>query len=341
MGTSGPSFGEAGHSTESSHALARPVRVCLRCLHHAPRMPPIMAPAPTGGPEMMPPTLREGVWEQLRQMATIQAAVFAAVEVVWATTHISLYPFGARAPRRGSAGHGYRIEHLSPLKRGMFVSGITELGTPILLLHGLADNHSIFTLLRRGLLRRGFSRVFAMNYSVRTTDVRTAAAQLAEEVEAIVEETGYERIHVVAHSLGGIIARYYVTRLGGDERVHTLATLGAPHRGTLLAHLVPTALTRQLRPNSPFMRELNQPAPGCRTRIIAFWSDTDEVIVPAVNASLDQEGVDVSNVRLRGVGHVSLPILPTVVHRIAASLTQIDSAGDPTASITNISPRPA
>ena len=48
----------------------------------------------------------------------------------------------ARAPRRGSAGHGYRIEHLSPLKRGMFVSGITELGTPILLLHGLADNHS-------------------------------------------------------------------------------------------------------------------------------------------------------------------------------------------------------
>lgn len=288
-------------------------------------------------PATVPRSLRVGVCQQLRQMATAQAAVFAAVEVVWATTHISLYPFGARRPRRGPVGHGYRIEHLSPLKRSMLVSGVTELGTPILLLHGLADNHSIFTLLRRGLLRRGFSQVFAMNYSVRTKDVRTAAAQLAEEIEAIVEETGYERIHVVAHSLGGVIARYYVTRLGGDERVHTLVSLGSPHAGTLLAHLVPSALTRQLRPGSPLMQELNEPAPDCRTRVLAFWSDTDEAVVPAINASLEQEGVQTTNVRLRGVGHLSLPILPSVVHRIATSLTQLDSAGSPTASVTHIS----
>lgn len=288
-----------------------------------------------------PRSLRAGVCQQLRQMATVQAAVFAAVEVVWASTHISLYPFGARRPRHGPVGHGYRIEHLNPVQRGMFVSGVTELGTPILLLHGLADNHSIFALLRRGLLRRGFSQVFAMNYSVRTKDVRTAAVQLAEEIEAIVEETGYERIHVVAHSLGGVVARYYVTRLGGDERVHTLATLGAPHTGTLMAHLVLTPLGRQLCPTSPLMQELNQPAPECRTRIIAFWSDTDEAVVPAINASLEQEGVEVTNVRLRGVGHLSLPILPSVVHRISRSLTQLDSDGDPTASVTHIAPHPA
>lgn len=288
-------------------------------------------------PAPAPRSLRAGVCDQVRQMLTLQAVVFAAVELVWASTHISLYPFGARRPRRGPVGHGYRMEHLTPIQRGMVVSsGVSEAGTPILLLHGLADNHSIFALLRRGLLRRGFSRVFAMNYSVRTKDVRTAAVQLAEEIEAIVEETGYERIHVVAHSLGGVIARYYVTRLGGDERVHTLATLGSPHTGTLLAHFAPTPIGRQLRPTSPLMQELNQPAEGCRTRIIAFWSDTDEAIVPAVNASLDQEGVEVTNVRLRGVGHLSLPILPSVVHRIATGLTQLDSDGDPTASVTHI-----
>lgn len=300
-----------------------------------------MIAAEGSDPALTPRSLRHGVCQQLRQMATTQAAVFAAVELVWATTHASLYPFGARKPRRGAVGHGYRIEHLSPLKRGMLVSGVAELGTPILLLHGLADNHSIFTLLRRGLLRRGFSRVFAMNYSVRTKDIRTAAAQLAEEVEAIVEETGHERIHVVAHSLGGVIARYYVTRLGGDERVHTLVTLGSPHTGTLLAHVLPSALTRQLRPGSALMQELNQPSPGCATRVIAFWSDTDEAVVPAVNAALKQEGVATTNIRLRGVGHLSLPILPSVVHRIATSLTQLDSEGTPTASITHLSARPA
>src|SRR5699024_4880931 len=88
-----------------------------------------------------PRSLRADVCRQLRSMATVQAAVFAAVEVVWASTHLSLYPFGARRPRRGPVGQGYRIEHLSPMQRGMFVSGVTELGTPILLLHGLADNH--------------------------------------------------------------------------------------------------------------------------------------------------------------------------------------------------------
>lgn len=307
----------------------------------ATQMPAVDSTATSSGTATIPATLRSGVREQLRQMATARAAAFAAVELVWAVTHISLYPFGARTPRRGTAGHGYRVEHLSPLKRGMLAAGVTELGTPILLLHGFADNHSIFALMRRGLMRRGFSRIFAMNYSMRTKDIRTAGAQLAEEVEAIVEETGYERIHIIAHSLGGMIARYYVTRLGGDERVHTLATLGSPHHGTLLCHLAPTALTRQLRPNSPLIRELNQPLPSCLTRIIAFWSDTDEAVIPAINAALEQEGVEVTNIRLRGVGHVTLPILPSVVHRIAASLTQIDSAGDPTASVTRISSCPA
>lgn len=297
--------------------------------------------APAGAPATVAPSLRAGVCDHVRSMASVQAAVFAAVEVVWATTHISLYPFGARAPRRGSPRHGYRVEHLNPVQRGMLVNAVTEVGTPILLLHGLADNHSIFTLMRRGLLRRGFSRVFAMNYSVRTRDVRTAAAQLAEEVEAIVEETGYERIHIVAHSLGGVVARYYVTRLGGDERVHTLATLGSPHTGTLAAYLLPTSLTRQLRPGSGLMQELNQPAPGCRTRVIAIWSDTDEAVVPAVNASLHQDGVATTNIRMHGVGHLSLPILPSVVHEIATRLTQIDSEGAPTASVTDITSRQA
>ncbi len=297
--------------------------------------------APADAPATVAPSLRAGVCDHVRSMASVQAAVFAAVEVVWATTHISLYPFGARAPRRGSPRHGYRVEHLNPVQRGMLVNAVTEVGTPILLLHGLADNHSIFTLMRRGLLRRGFSRVFAMNYSVRTRDVRTAAAQLAEEVEAIVEETGYERIHIVAHSLGGVVARYYVTRLGGDERVHTLATLGSPHTGTLAAYLLPTSLTRQLRPGSGLMQELNQPAPGCRTRVIAIWSDTDEAVVPAVNASLHQDGVATTNIRMHGVGHLSLPILPSVVHEIATRLTQIDSEGTPTASVTDITSRQA
>lgn len=282
--------------------------------------------------------LRAILADRARALANPHALVGQLVEAVWGVSHIALYPLGALAPKRGSAGHQYRIEHLSPIQRGRVVSGVAESGTPILLLHGMADNHSIFALLRRGLQRRGFTRVYSMNYSVRTTDVRTAAAQLAGEIEEICEESGYERMHVVAHSLGGLIARYYVTRLGGDERVHTIVTLGSPHRGTHLARLLPLPITRQLSPGSALLDELDRPAPGCRTRFICFWSDTDEAILPARNAELIHPDLQVTNIELTGVGHLSLPILPSVAHRISVSLTQLDSEGAPTASVTAITP---
>jgi len=139
----------------------------------------------------------------------------AAVELVWASTHVALYPLGLFGGPDDIEGHGYSVEGLPPIQRGLVIGDFEAAGTPILLVHGMIDNRSIFTLLRRGLRRRGFGRVVSINYSPMTADVRLAAAWLAEEVESLVAETGYERIHVIGHSLGGLIARYYVTRLGG------------------------------------------------------------------------------------------------------------------------------
>ena len=125
-----------------------------------------------------------------------------------------------------------QVQDLPPVQRGLVVSDVEAAGTPILLLHGIVDNRSIFTVLRRGLRRRGFGVVASFNYHSLFGDMRQVAARLADVVEQLCEETGYEQIHVVGHSMGGLIARYYVQRLGGDEHVHTLVTLGTPHGGT-------------------------------------------------------------------------------------------------------------
>jgi pimeloyl-ACP methyl ester carboxylesterase len=263
----------------------------------------------------------------LRRRVTLAAIVGAAVEAAWVTTHLATYPLGLVAGRGRDVGHGYRIEHLPPVQRGLVISDVEAAGTPILLVHGLIDNRSVFTLLRLGLTRRGFGRVFAMNYSTLTHDVRTAAARLGEEVEAIVAQTGYERIHIVGHSLGGLIARYYVTRLGGDARVHTLVTLGTPHHGTYAAYVVPSRLTTQLRPHSKLMEELDRPVRRCRTRFIVYWSDMDQMVLPQRNAALHHRDLTVRNVALHGVGHVSLPIVRGVVHGISAALAQLDHDG--------------
>lgn len=262
-----------------------------------------------------------------RALATPTGAAGAAVETAWLTTHLALYPWGLVGRQGRRAEQGYRVEHLPPVQRGLLISDVEAAGTPILLVHGMVDNRSIFTLLRLGLRRRGFGRVTTMNYSPFTGDVRVAAARLAEEVEALVAETGYERVHVVGHSLGGLIARYYVTRLGGDERVHTLVTLGTPHQGTYTAYAWHNGLTRQLRPGSALMRELDQPVPRCRTRFVVYWSDLDQMIFPQRNAVLDHPDLGVRNVGLHGVGHMSLPIIGSVVHGISSTLAHLDTDG--------------
>ncbi len=264
-----------------------------------------------------------------------------ATELAWITAHGALYPLHLSGERRRDKARDeldrFTLSDLPPLQRGLVMGDVVAAGTPIILVHGLVDNRSIFTLLRRALRRRGFGRVITLNYSPLTQDVRSVAHRLEALIERTCEETGYERVHVIGHSLGGLIARYYVQKLGGDARVHTLCTLGTPHGGTFTARLIPQRLVKQLRPGSDLLTELAQPAPGVRTRFVAFWSDLDQLIVPKQSARIEHPDLSARNVLLRGVGHMSLPIDGRVVREIATLLAHLDEDGATvTAGVTSI-----
>ncbi len=252
----------------------------------------------------------------------------AGTEVAWVAAHAALYPLGLRAERPGDRPGPRRVDDLSPQHRGLLVHDLSAVATPVLLVHGMVDNRSIFTLLRRSLRRCGFGDVRTLNYSPFTSDVRDAADTLGRAVEDLCAESGHDQVHVVAHSLGGVVARYYVQRLGGDARVHTLVTLGAPHRGTGSARLLPLPLCRQLRPGSELLAELDEPAPGCRTRFLAVWSDLDQLIYPKRNASIEHPDLDVHNVLLPSVGHMSLPMHPRAVRVVTRALGQLEPGSD-------------
>ena len=269
----------------------------------------------------------------------------AGTELAWVAAHTVLYPLGIMGERARTAGREqverFTLADLPPVQRGLLMGDVVAAGTPILLVHGLIDNRSTFTLLRRALHRKGFGQVRTVNYSPFTQDVRTAAERLARLVEQTCEQTGYERVHVVGHSLGGLVARYYVQRMGGDARVHTLCTLGTPHSGTLAAHLLPSRLVRQLRPGSELMTELALPAPGCRTRFVSFWSDLDQLVVPQRRARLEHPDLAARNVALRGRGHMSLTFDRRAVHEIGQLLAHLDEDGSTrTAGVTSIDAAP-
>ena len=191
-----------------------------------------------------------------------------AVEAGWAAAHLVLYPFGVLPfsfvlSDRPAGPIRHDLGGLTPEQRGLFHHDLVAAGTPILLVHGIIDNHSIFTLLERALRRRGFRTVSSYDYGLLTRDIPSAAELLGEAIEKLVANSGYERIHVIGHSLGGLIARYFVQRLGGDAHVHTLVTLGTPHQGTQLARpLRAFPLVGQLTPQSSVIRELAEPAAG-------------------------------------------------------------------------------
>ncbi|MDO0926142.1 alpha/beta fold hydrolase [Streptomyces sp. TG1A-8] len=241
-------------------------------------------------------------------MALVKAT---ALEAAILAGHVLLYPTGLIQER--------------PCPDPPAPDGTTRLpdrsGPPVVLLHGFIDNRSVFVLLRRTLARHGRQRIESLNYSPLTCDIRTAAELLGRHVEEICARTGSREVDIVGHSLGGLIARYYVQRLGGDLRVRTLVTLGTPHCGT---RAVPLAnahpIVRQMRPGSEVIEELARPAPGCRTRFVGFWSDLDSVMEPLEAACVEHPDLDAHNIRVTGIGHLALPVHPAVAAGIREAL---------------------
>ena len=78
--------------------------------------------------------------------------------------------------------------------------------------------------------------------------------------------------------------------------MHTLVTLGTPHGGSLLAYGLPVRLGHQLRPGSDLLTELALPAPPCRTRFVAYYSDLDQVVIPHENGRIDHPDLLARNV---------------------------------------------
>ncbi len=111
---------------------------------------------------------------------------------------------------------------------------------PVVLVHGL------FGFDRIGLpgARLHYFRGIARNleqlgchaHAVRLPGAKSVperAKVLVEKIEAL----SHERVDIIAHSLGGLDARYALARLGLAKRVRALVTIGTPHRGTPLADL--------------------------------------------------------------------------------------------------------
>lgn len=269
-------------------------------------------------------------------------------------------PVGAafKAARRPTTYSGQFRELASTLiTAGMWPLGFAESGlreldareagdpstvtTPVLLVHGYGANKSNWLFLRRYLGQAGFGRVHALNYNPLAADIPGLAEQLVERAEELKAHFGVDQLHLVGHSLGGLIARYAV-QVHGLEGVRVCITIASPHGGVRLARygsylatVSPLASGLQLRPDSTIMTLLRHSARPLPTRFVAYYSNLD-MIVPARRAMILEPELQATNILVKDHGHLSImlsrQLASSVVDQLAAA-EGLPGYGSPVRSI--------
>lgn len=188
---------------------------------------------------------------------------------------------------------------------------------PVVLLHGFAMNRTNWIWLGRRLAARGIGPLYGTSY-FSPQPVKRSAQQLKAFIERVLAREGAERVDIVAHSLGGVVARYYIERLDGAKRVQRLVTIGSPHRGTAVAHfgpLIPSA--KESRADSPLFAEIGPVVARDGLAYTSIWSRADAIIEPAESASIAPAGEDRV---FDDLGHLSLLLSPRVLDTVAERL---------------------
>ncbi len=131
-------------------------------------------------------------------------------------------------------------------------------------------------------------------WSVYTLDLKpnngtVCLDKLAIQVADYIDKTftPQQSIDLVGLSMGGLVTRYYVQRLGGIKRIERFITISSPHNGTKLAYLSNLPGCVQMRPKSDFLQELNQDTHMLDSiNFTSIWTDWDFVIIPARSSQM-------------------------------------------------------
>ncbi len=189
----------------------------------------------------------------------------------------------------------------------------------VVLVSGFGANHRTLSVIRKRLLKDHYDVVvLAMNWSALSDAVR-GLYHMAEQLSTLVLELHKQKaqqrgkIILVAHSAGGLVARYYIQMLGGDHYCDGLVTIGTPHQGTWLAglgfltHLIlKFRILYQLLPFSRFLKILNDRSLPKDFPMVSIYSKHD-FICAQKNAALPKSWKPAAQeIALRGLSHGEL-----------------------------------
>lgn len=162
--------------------------------------------------------------------------------------------------------------------------------TPIILLYGFFSSRKTLAVMEKLLTKQGYEVMsFNLGGSLGvffTRGIPETAEFIDRKIQRQMKRYGFEKVHIVAHSKGGLVALYWLLKHGGAKYCDKLITMGTPFKGSWLTYLaIFTPLgffwkdVWQMRPGSSFLRNLNATEVPRNLQIHCLYSREDKVAV--------------------------------------------------------------
>jgi len=197
---------------------------------------------------------------------------------------------------------------------------------PVLLIHGYVCNRGFWTPMSCQLARAGVAHG-AVDLEPVGAGIDDFVPAVEQAIAALLARAGAGKVVIVAHSMGGLVARAYLRR-HGTARVARVITIGTPHHGTALARLAPGSNARQMsrpggQPNAWLAQLAADETAQARALITSIYSYHDNIVAPQDSARLP----GARNSAYAGLGHVALASDTRVLRQVLLEITIVSEVG--------------
>ena len=160
--------------------------------------------------------------------------------------------------------------------------------------------------------------VDAMTYAPVGNSVEQLADKLVAHVQTMLYQTGADKVHLVGHSLGGVIIAQAMSDPRLNGRVETVITLGSPFGGSPWAGVLPVVdMVRALRAGSPLLTRLaSKPLPE-GVRWFSVTAALDVVVPGRRSVPLHSQA---ETITIEDVGHLGMLLNRRVIGYITDAL---------------------
>lgn len=246
------------------------------------------------------------------------------------TDIVCIWPFGGCLSIAAKAGYNFNLEP-SKVKKGI---------TPIILLHATGFNESEFVVGRYYLNKKEYGSVFSFNMEgILTIDGEKGVDDLAkgivrEKIKEITNLVECNRVILIGHSMGGLIAAFYFKNLAKEDGIEVkfVFPIGSPARGTPTAALFERYTCGLIASEKRFHQMGNEEnfctnlreqalclAEQGKETYCSVYSEMDWA-VPGESGKFTENP---DNLAYKFAGHYALVILPCTWNRITSVLDRL------------------